>query len=262
MTVSDASAAKYASHDVLAMYLHAEWGDLLTRGVRHFPGEPTCVPELMRPGHFYRKVTDLVAGWLAEGTQAPLTACDVGAGTGRNAYELAQRVTSLAEFTVVEPSMVFCDWMRRLLVETPQDLCVPTPGRVGDPDEVLVAADRLPRLPVPLRVFTTDAAAMAAARERFDLVTCFNVLDRVADPAGFAATVASLVAPGGLLVMACPFDFELQYSPRQAWVRDLREVIPQDAFDVVGVADVPYSFKAFDRRFNWYLTQVVAARRR
>jgi SAM-dependent methyltransferase len=261
MTVTDASAVKYTSYDILAMYLHAEWGDLLASDVRHFPGACAGLPELDSPAHFYRRVADLVAVWADEQEQAPLTVCDVGAGTGRTVYELARRMTSVTGFTVVEPSPVFCDWTRRLLIDPPQDLDMPTPGRVGDPDRVSVTADRLPRVSTPLRLVTSDVEAFARTSEQFDVVTCFNVLDRVRDPAEFTAMLSSLVAPGGLLVISCPFDFEPQYSSPEVWVSDLRDVIPTDEFKVVATSDLPYSFKQFNRRFNWYLTQVVAARR-
>jgi 2-polyprenyl-6-hydroxyphenyl methylase/3-demethylubiquinone-9 3-methyltransferase len=44
----------------------------------------------------------------------------------------------------------------------------------------------------------------AAAGETFDLVTCMEVIEHVADPRAFAAALATAVAPGGLLVMSTP----------------------------------------------------------
>ena len=42
------------------------------------------------------------------------------------------------------------------------------------------------------------------AGERFDLVTCMEVIEHVADPAIFVAGLAGALAPGGLLVMSTP----------------------------------------------------------
>lgn len=39
---------------------------------------------------------------------------------------------------------------------------------------------------------------------RFDLVTCMEVIEHVADPAAFAMTLAARLAPDGLLVMSTP----------------------------------------------------------
>lgn len=44
----------------------------------------------------------------------------------------------------------------------------------------------------------------AVAGETFDLVTCLEVIEHVADPASFIAELAGLLAPGGLLVLSTP----------------------------------------------------------
>jgi 2-polyprenyl-6-hydroxyphenyl methylase / 3-demethylubiquinone-9 3-methyltransferase len=46
------------------------------------------------------------------------------------------------------------------------------------------------------------AESLAAAGERFDVVLSMEVVEHVADPAGFLAACAALVAPGGLLIVA------------------------------------------------------------
>ncbi len=262
MSVSEASAERYTSDDFVAMYLHAEWGDLLADQARHFPGGATGLPELDRPGFFYRTVAERVADWVQQSGKSPLTACDVGAGTGRTAFELSRRLTSVAELTAVEPSAAFCAWMHALLVEEPGERSIPSPELVGAPRRIPVDTTRLPPLPVPLRILQQDAESLAACGEKFDLVTCLNVMDRVPDPRALGCALTDLLSPGGLLVMACPFDFTCRFTPAERWIHDLRDVLPVDLFDIVGCEDVPYSFRQHSRRFNWYLSQVVAARRR
>jgi 2-polyprenyl-6-hydroxyphenyl methylase/3-demethylubiquinone-9 3-methyltransferase len=44
----------------------------------------------------------------------------------------------------------------------------------------------------------------AVAGETFDLVTCMEVIEHVADPAAFVAGLADAVADGGLLIMSTP----------------------------------------------------------
>ncbi len=44
----------------------------------------------------------------------------------------------------------------------------------------------------------------AVAGERFDLITCLEVVEHVADPAVFVAGLAGLLAPGGLLILSTP----------------------------------------------------------
>ncbi len=44
----------------------------------------------------------------------------------------------------------------------------------------------------------------AVADERFDLITCLEVLEHVADAAAFVAGLAARLAPGGLLILSTP----------------------------------------------------------
>lgn len=44
----------------------------------------------------------------------------------------------------------------------------------------------------------------AVAEERFDLVTCLEVIEHVADPAAFVAGLAGALGDGGLLIMSTP----------------------------------------------------------
>lgn len=49
-----------------------------------------------------------------------------------------------------------------------------------------------------------EASGLLADGKRFDLVTSMEVIEHVADPAAFVATLAALLTPGGLLVVSTP----------------------------------------------------------
>jgi 2-polyprenyl-6-hydroxyphenyl methylase/3-demethylubiquinone-9 3-methyltransferase len=51
---------------------------------------------------------------------------------------------------------------------------------------------------------TAAAESLAAAGERFDLVTSMEVIEHVADLPAFMAALAALIAPGGLAVLSTP----------------------------------------------------------
>ena len=48
------------------------------------------------------------------------------------------------------------------------------------------------------------AGDLFALEGRFDLVTCMEVVEHVADPAAFVKALAARLAPGGLLIMSTP----------------------------------------------------------
>jgi 2-polyprenyl-6-hydroxyphenyl methylase / 3-demethylubiquinone-9 3-methyltransferase len=48
------------------------------------------------------------------------------------------------------------------------------------------------------------AGGIEGVADRYDLVTCLEVIEHVADPAAFVRGLAEAVAPGGLLVMSTP----------------------------------------------------------
>jgi 2-polyprenyl-6-hydroxyphenyl methylase/3-demethylubiquinone-9 3-methyltransferase len=48
------------------------------------------------------------------------------------------------------------------------------------------------------------AVGVETLDERFDLVTCVEVIEHVADPAAFVANLVRVLAPGGLLILSTP----------------------------------------------------------
>lgn len=52
--------------------------------------------------------------------------------------------------------------------------------------------------------YVAGEAEAAVAGRTFDLVTSMEVIEHVTDPAGFVATLAAALAPGGLMVLSTP----------------------------------------------------------
>ena len=72
---------------------------------------------------------------------------------------------------------------------------------------------------------------MAATGARFDLVTCLEVIEHVADRDSFFAGLAALVAPGGLVVMSAPNRTAASWAVLIGGAEMLLRTIPRGAHD-------------------------------
>ena len=85
------------------------------------------------------------------------------------------------------------------------------------------------RLAIDYRGGSVEALASGGAK--FDLVTCLEVVEHVADRASFIAALATLLAPGGLLVMSTPNRTPLSYATLIVGAERVVRNIPRGAHD-------------------------------
>jgi SAM-dependent methyltransferase len=63
-----------------------------------------------------------------------------------------------------------------------------------------------------------DALALPFADASFALVVCLNVLDSIASPLELLRSLARVLQPGGLALLACPYDWSPAATPVEAWL--------------------------------------------
>jgi 2-polyprenyl-6-hydroxyphenyl methylase/3-demethylubiquinone-9 3-methyltransferase len=78
---------------------------------------------------------------------------------------------------------------------------------------------------------TVPVETLAAAGTAFDLVTCMEVVEHVADRAAFLAALRTLTAPGGTLVMSTPNRTPLSYATLIVGAERIARTIPRGAHD-------------------------------
>ena len=104
-----------------------------------------------------------------------------------------------------------------------------TTGIDAAPDNVAVARLHGAGLAIDYRCCGIEE--LVAGRASFDLVTCLEVIEHVADRAGFVANLAAVLAPGGLLVMSTPNRTPLSYATLIVGAERIARSIPRGAHD-------------------------------
>jgi 2-polyprenyl-6-hydroxyphenyl methylase/3-demethylubiquinone-9 3-methyltransferase len=98
------------------------------------------------------------------------------------------------------------------------------------PENVAVATKHASAgLDVTYRAVPVDVLAGEGAV--FDLVTCMEVVEHVADRPAFLASLRALVAPGGTLIMSTPNRTPLSYATLIVGAERITRTIPRGAHD-------------------------------
>jgi 2-polyprenyl-6-hydroxyphenyl methylase/3-demethylubiquinone-9 3-methyltransferase len=97
------------------------------------------------------------------------------------------------------------------------------------PENVAVATLHAGRLAIDYRCISVEA--LAAEGARFELITCLEVVEHVADRAAFLAALRALLSDDGLLVMSTPNRTPLSYATLIVGAERVLGSIPRGAHD-------------------------------
>ncbi len=257
----------YATPDRLAIYLEIGWSDYLFGTPQSTcSGEESTYPSPRRHRvfpDFPISAVKLARQWTKAIALKPSSVCDVGGATGRAVFELDKRFPDLERLALLEPSKRFCDWATRLLSCDDTLPEVPSVDRIGAPQWVAPvskprpiarACDRLSIINVPLESYSPERG--------FDVVSCFNVIDRHPNPPELLQALERLMNDGGLLLLSSPFDFRVTSTPDPAfWIDDLNVLFRDTAsWSHIGEDELFYEYRLHNRSWTRLCAQVVAKR--
>jgi 2-polyprenyl-6-hydroxyphenyl methylase/3-demethylubiquinone-9 3-methyltransferase len=77
----------------------------------------------------------------------------------------------------------------------------------------------------------TSVEALAATGARFDIITCLEVVEHVADRDSFFASLASLLSPGGIAILSTPNRTAASWAVLIAGAEMITQQIPRGAHD-------------------------------
>ncbi len=97
------------------------------------------------------------------------------------------------------------------------------------PENITAAKTHAGALPISYQA--TSVEALAATGQRFDVITCLEVIEHVAGRDSFFAALASLLAPGGIMLLSTPNRTPASWAVLIGGAEMLLRTIPRGAHD-------------------------------
>jgi putative 4-mercaptohistidine N1-methyltranferase len=195
-------------------------------------------------------------------------ALDLGCAVGRSSFELARHC---ADVIGIDFSTRFIAAARQLRDTGELPYVRRDEGELSTPLIARIPAD-IDRRRVHFE--PGDAMELRADIGAFDAVLLANLIDRLRDPYRCLVRLPGLVKPGGQLVLASPYTWMEEFTPRENWpggfLRDgqplttgkaLQELLAAD-FDLLATRDLPFLIREHSRKFQWSVAQATTWRRR
>jgi putative 4-mercaptohistidine N1-methyltranferase len=196
-------------------------------------------------------------------TQLPAKAraLDLGCAVGRSSFELARWC----------PHVLAIDCSRRFIAAA---AALAETGQIAyeRAEEGRITTPCIARVPVEIeRTRVTfavgDAAQLPAEIGRFDVVLLANLIDRLDHPARCIAQLASIVHPGGQLIITSPYTWLEEFTTLERWLggferagRSIRTFdtlcrLLEPDFTLRATKDLPFLIREHARKYQWSVAQ-------
>lgn len=245
--------SNYETDKLVAEYAEFHYGDEFY-GVPNFPTALARLALAAMDGRPMRKALDL------------------GCATGRATFELAR---SFEHVTGIDFSARFIRVATQLLEEGALRYELVDEGALVSRRERTLRALGLEHVRGRVAFWQGDACNLKEQLTGYDLVLAANLVDRLYSPAKFLSDVGTRVNPGGLLVIASPYTWLEEHTPRAEWIggfevdgaprttlEGLKARLSADFELVGGPLEVPFVIRETKRKFQHSLSEVTIWERR
>lgn len=249
----------------IAPYMEAEWSDLILPAQTQQEKDTGLFPS--RHSKFYADVAGEIKQVVDDEKLPIRTICDVGCSTGRLLYELSKRFPQCESYFGVEPSAEFSRLFQLILIDGGPPSSIPFPSTRMRATCVQLTDDFFKSLNISdaqrskFTIHRGLGESIPRPKGYFDLVCCMNVIDCHPRPARFLSYLQTLLKRDGVLVIACPFDWDKRFTHRVYWMDTLTEYLHEDKWHMLKKLDVEYAFRVTSRKIISYKSQVVLAKR-
>ena len=163
-------------------------------------------------------------------------ALDIGCAAGRSAFELARHFDHVDG---VDLSVRLIEAPTNLKNTGRQRYVCPQEGELQNYREVLLADfEGYDQLKDRVAFMQGDACNLPEKYKDYDLVFGGNLIDRLYDPKAFLELIKDRVTPGGLLVLASPYTWLEEYTPRDKWLGGFKAPTGENFTTLEGMAEV------------------------
>ncbi len=241
------STAFYETGSALAQYL-----------VLHYASPEWQLPRSAPPGLADFPVRCVREGFRWEELPPEPRALELGCSVGRSCFELSRRCRHVLG---LDRSAAFIEAARLLQRKGALSHPVPLEG-----DETAALRFSVPADIYPERIeFRVGDALSTPLGDPFELLLAANLLDRVPDPAALLHRLPSLLRPGGQLLLTSPFTWLSEYTPREHWLLPGSEQLTlhlEPDFTLLRRWEMPLLLRDHPRKFQWCLPEATLWRRR
>jgi putative 4-mercaptohistidine N1-methyltranferase len=199
--LAKAPASSYETDRLLSEYAEFHYGDEYY-GVPNFP----------------RAVAELCSEALAG--RPARTALDLGCATGRASFELAKHVDQV---TGIDFSARFINVGVQLATQGTLRYTLADEGELVSYHECRLADLGLDAVRDKVAFFQGDACNLKPHFTGYDLVLAANLIDRLYRPRQLLEHVHKRIVPGGLLVIASPYTWLEEHTPRTEWIGGFKQ---------------------------------------
>ncbi|MCC7463129.1 MAG: 5-histidylcysteine sulfoxide synthase [Gammaproteobacteria bacterium] len=241
-----------------------ETDELITQYMEfHFGSEYHGVP------NFPRAVAELAIAAAGDGSHG--SAMDLGCAVGRSVFELARHFDRVVG---VDFSARFIEQGVALARGDTLHYTAPEEGELVEYKATSLGALGLEQTAARVAFWQGDACNLKPQFTGYDLILAANLIDRLYDPARFLGSIHERLNPGGLLVVASPYTWLVEHTPREKWLggfkKDGESYRTLDAlhdllgahFEPVGAPrDLPFVIRETARKFQHTLAEVTLWRR-
>jgi SAM-dependent methyltransferase len=243
----------YIDERWLSSYFEKDWFDqVLLQSPKvefHFPQFE--LSNLYSPYH--EQFVEFISNILETESIRPKSLLEVGSALGRTYFECSQRITSLENATLVEPSQNLARTFLKIFKEGHSFSIL---KKFKDTQEVYFDPSEIrTRIDLPFELVNKPYEDLGEKMPMHDLVICSNVIDQCKEPEKLVDFLKECVIPNGVLALSCTYQWNDKYVSDEFQLDDIKKFFLD--WKCLGETNVEFKCRRNERYWLTFLSHVV-----